>query len=155
MACTWSACDPGPGRDGVCDRAGAAGTGSAGGATEQHMQQTEAAAAAVMPWTACFLGFFPVPPAIAASRCGRAIFLPLSTKPPATQRDWARVATWHGVGLFLFTLAVAAAESAAALATQRRVVLSGHVWAQVGLGGGGGSIYDHIITAEPRMYVPD
>lgn len=84
-----------------------------------------------MPWPACFLGCFPLPPALAASRCGRALLLPLSTKPPATQRDWARVATWQGVGALLFTLGIAAADSYLAVRTRGRVVLRGHVWLQV------------------------
>lgn len=84
-----------------------------------------------MPWPPCFLGCFPVPAALAASRCGRALLLPLSTTPPATKREWARVATLQSAGLLFLTLAIAAAESYLGLGTKGKVVLSGHVWLQV------------------------
>lgn len=84
-----------------------------------------------MPWPACFLGCFPVPPALAASRCGRALLLPLSTQPPTTKREWAWLATWQSAGVLLFTLAFAAADSYLMVDTEGRMALRGHVWLQV------------------------
>jgi hypothetical protein len=121
---------------------------------EQQQQQQEETggkeepATGPIPWPSCFLGCFPLPPALAASRRGRALLLPISTRPPATRREWARMATLQSAGVLLFTLIIAAADSYLAVATEGRVALRGHVWLQVrascvccfffffGLGGG-------------------
>lgn len=84
-----------------------------------------------MPWPACFLGCFPIPPALAASRCGRALLLPFSTSAPATKQEWGRMATLQSAGVLFFTLAVAVVDSTVSNTTDGRVVLRSHVWLQV------------------------
>ncbi len=114
--------------------------GGAGKATRAAAAAASSPEGSTMPWPACFLGCFPLPPSLATSRCGRAVLLPLSTQPPATRQDWARMATRQSAGALLFTLAVAVADSYLSVDTHGRVALRGHVWLQVRWVGGFGSV---------------